>query len=466
MSFEHLVLNQLLTHEEYTRKVIPFVEPDYFSDTVDRTIFNLTRDFINKYNTLPSREALHVDLEEMVSLNESEFARARQTIEEVVQPLAANPELEWMYTKTEKFCQERAIYNAIIESMKIIDDKNSPQAKGAIPDLLSKALGVTFNASIGHSYEEDIDERFEFYHSVEERIPFDIEYLNNITKGGLPRKTLNVLLAGTNVGKTLAMCHMAAANYAMGKNVLYISLEMARLRIAERIDANLLDIAIDNLKGLPYDTFKRKVEFVRKRTPGRLIVEEFPTSSASVVHIKHLLNELKLKRKFVPDIIYIDYLNIAASSRVKLGGANTSSYSYIKSIAEEFRGLAVEQNVPIVSATQVNREGFNNSDFDMTNTSESFGLPMTVDWLVAMISSDELRARNQIMFKQLKSRYDDPERVKRFVIGVDKPKMRLYNVEETAQKELSDRGDIDDEFEVTKDGDLIIKPDFKPTLFN
>ncbi len=342
---------------------------------------------------------------------------------------------EWLLDKTEEFCQEKAVYNAIMESIGIIDGRDKEKTKGAIPEILSKALSVSFDSSIGHDWIEDFQARYEFYHKVEERIPFDLEYLNAITKGGLPSKTLTCILAGTGVGKSLAMCHFAANNLMDNKKVLYITMEMAEERISERIDANLLDCSLDDLKDLPFKMYEKKVERIRSKTEGKLIVKEYPTASAGAGHFRHLLNELRLKRNFVPDIIYIDYLNICASSRMKYG-SNVNTYMMIKSIAEELRGLAVEKNVPIVTATQTTRGGFTNSDPGLEDTSESFGLPATTDLMFALVSSEELEALNQIMVKQLKNRFNDPTSNKRFVVGVDRGKMRLYDVEQSAQDEL------------------------------
>ena len=342
---------------------------------------------------------------------------------------------EWLLDKTEEFCQEKAVYNAIMESIGIIDGRDKEKSKGAIPEILSKALSVSFDSSIGHDWIEDFQSRYEFYHKVEERIPFDLEYLNAITKGGLPSKTLTCILAGTGVGKSLAMCHFAANNLMDNKKVLYITMEMAEERISERIDANLLDCSLDDLKDLPFKLYEKKVERIRSKTEGKLIVKEYPTASAGAGHFRHLLNELRLKRNFVPDIIYIDYLNICASSRMKYG-SNVNTYMMIKSIAEELRGLAVEKNVPIVTATQTTRGGYTNSDPGLEDTSESFGLPATTDLMFALVSSEELEALNQIMVKQLKNRFNDPTSNKRFVVGVDRGKMRLYDVEQSAQDEL------------------------------
>lgn len=427
MNIERVILSNLLFNDEYNRKVIAFLELDYFQNYSEKVIYNLIKDYVNNYNSFPSIEALAIDLSNKDGLNEDVFKEAT----DIISSLEVNKDtkLDWLLDQTEKWCQDRALYLAIMESIRIMDEKNGSISKGSIPQLLTDALGVSFDSRIGHDYINDLDQRYEFYHLKEERIPFDIDYFNKITDGGLPRKTLNVLLAGTNVGKSLFMCHMAANNLTQGKNVLYITLEMAEERIAERIDANLLDIPINELKIIPKDTFVNRLNKLRAKTPGTLIIKEYPTSSAGSANFRHLLNELKIKKEFIPDIIYIDYLNICMSSRIRMG-ANVNSYTYIKAIAEELRGLAVEFNVPILSATQTTRSGYSNSDVELTDTSESFALPATVDLMVALISSEELYALNQIMVKQLKNRYADPGINKRFVVGVDRPKMRLYDVDE------------------------------------
>lgn len=350
---------------------------------------------------------------------------------------------DWLVDSTEKFCQEKAIYNGIMQSIQILDSKSGESGldKGAIPSILADALAVSFDNHVGHDFLDDAESRYEFYHKVEQRLPFDLDYLNRITKNGLPKKTLNIILAGTGVGKSLFMCHCAAANLSLGKNVLYITLEMAEERIAERIDANLLNVDVDKLVALPKETYLKKISKMKEKTLGRLIIKEYPTASANVSHFKHLLNELKLKRQFYPDVIYVDYLNICSSSRVK-SNANVNSYTLVKSIAEELRGLAVEFNVPIMSATQTTRGGYDNSDVGITDTSESFGLPATADWMVALISTEELADLNQIMVKQLKNRYSNPDTNKRFVIGVDKAKMKLYDAEQSAQTNISDSGQL------------------------
>ena len=431
MSIENLILSNLLYNEEYSRKVIPFLKTDYFSDQSQLVIYKLIDIYFNKYNACPSLDALAIDLTN-IQINEMLFNQSK----EVLASLQNTPiDIKWLLENTEQFCQEKAIYNAIRKSLEVMDDKTGKLSRGSIPQLLTDALGVSFDTHIGHDFIEDSSERFEFYHKKEVRVPFDLEYMNKITNGGLPRKTLNVILAGTGVGKSLFMCHCAAANLDMGYNVLYITLEMAEERIAERIDANLLNVTLDELKTIPKEYYDKKFEKIKSRTKGKLIIKEYPTACAGSANFRHLLNELKIKKNFHPDIIYIDYINICTSSRLKNSAAG-DSYTLVKSIAEELRGLAVEFNLPIVSATQVNRSGFSNSDFDLENTSESFGLPMTVDFMIGLIKTDELESLNQILVKQLKTRYNDPNFNKRFVLGLDRSKMRLYNVEQNAQEDL------------------------------
>lgn len=431
---EDLVLSNLLHNEGYGRKVIPFLRTEYFHNKIDRVVFNTIDEYVKEYNSFPTKIALSVDIQNTKGLTEDEY----KLVNDKLESLEEQPgELQWLVDQTEKFCKDKAIYNAISESIKIIDDKTGKMSQGSIPALLESALAVSFDTHIGHDFIDNADERYDFYHRKEERIPFDLNYLNKITKGGLPRKTLNVILAGTGVGKSLAMCHCAAHNLTFGKNVLYVTMEMAEERIAERIDANLLNTPLDQIELLPRDVYEKKIEKLKEKTLGKLIIKEYPTSSAGSSNFRHLLNELRLKKKFVPDIIYIDYLNICASSRLKQG-ANVNSYTYIKSIAEELRGLAVEFNLPIVSATQTTRSGFTNSDVGLEDTSESFGLPATVDFMIAMVSTDELQQLNQIMFKQLKNRYADLNKLKRFVVGVDKSKMKLYDVEQSAQNDIVD----------------------------
>lgn len=437
MSLEKVIFNNLLNNEQFGRKTIPFLKSEYFHDPADKITYELINDYVIEYNAFPTKEALLIDLDNKQNISEELFAKCQESIQQIPDQAEELSQLDWLLDKTEKFCQDKAIYNAIMDSIKIMDDKTGKLAKGSIPQLLSDALAVSFDTSIGHDYLDDVDARYEFYHRREERLPFDLEYFNQITRGGLPNKTLNIALAGTGVGKSLFMCSCAANNLTQGKNVLYITLEMSEEKIAERIDANLLNVPIPELAELPRDVYEKKVQRVRDRTVGKLIIKEYPTACAGSANFRHLINELKIKKNFTPDIIYIDYLNICSSSRLKMG-ANVNSYAYIKAIAEELRGLAVEFDVPIVSATQTTRGGYDNSDVGLTDTSESFGLPATADFMFALIATDELKALNQIMVKQLKNRYSDPEMNKRFVIGVDKAKMRLYDVEQSAQDDIVD----------------------------
>jgi replicative DNA helicase len=429
---EKTILSHLVYNEPFARKVLPFLKDEYFNALSEKVVYGIIRDYIEKYNSTPTKEVLALELSSMDGMNETTFKDSKSLIESIsVEPT----DIEWLVNSTEKFCQEKAIYNAIMASIKILDDKNSTQGKGEIPNLLSEALGVSFDVSIGHDYLMNSDERYEFYHRKEDRIPFNLEYMNKITKGGLVRKSLNVALAGTGVGKSLFMCHCAADNLTKGKNVLYITMEMAEEKIAERIDANLLNVTIDELSTLPKDMYDKKIARVKEKTIGKLIIKEYPTASAGSGHFRHLINELRIKRNFIPDIIYIDYLNICCSSRIR-AGSNVNSYTYIKSIAEELRGLAVEFNLPIVTATQTTRSGYGNSDVELTDTSESFGLPATADLMFALIASDEMEELSQIMIKQLKNRYNDPTIHKKFVVGIDRAKMRLYDVEQSAQKDI------------------------------
>ena len=434
MKIENVIFGNLINNEEYARKVIPFLKSEYFNDQVDRTVFDLITEYVDKYNSFPTTAALDIDLNDKSGLSEEQFKKARDVISSLEK--SEEREIDWLIDSTEKFCKDKALYNALMQSIQIVDSsKKDSISVGAIPKILQDALGVSFDNSIGHDFLDDADARYEFYHRKEVRIPFDLDFFNKITQGGLPRKTLNIALAGTGVGKSLFMCHSAAANLMSGLNVLYVTMEMAEERIAERIDANLLGVTLDELKDLPQAVYYKLIGRVRERAKGKLIVKEYPTASAGSANFRHLLNELSLKKNFVPDIIYIDYLNICASSRIK-AGANVNSYTYIKAIAEELRGLAVEFNVPIVSATQTTRSGYSNSDVGLEDTSESFGLPATADFMFALVTSDELRQLSQIMVKQLKNRYGDPAIHKRFVIGVDYSKMRLYNVEASAQEDL------------------------------
>jgi archaellum biogenesis ATPase FlaH len=420
---------------------LPFLKDEYFTDRTEKVIYDEILSFTNAYNSTPSVEAITLAIKDRRNLTNEEVEKCETYLQEIEQSSKTEQKTDnnWLIDKTEKFCQEKAIYNAVLNSISILDGKDKTNDKGAIPKILSDALAINFDNSVGHDYLEDSDGRFEYYHRTEERIPFDLDYFNKITKGGLPKKTLNIALAGTGVGKSLFMCHVAAGAMSQGKNVLYITMEMAEEKIAERIDANLLNVSIDDLMQLPKDVYDKKVKRVKEMTTGKLIIKEYPTASASAVHFRTLLNELNLKKNFVPDIIFIDYLNICCSSRIK-AGANVNSYTYVKSIAEELRGLAVEFAVPIVSATQTTRSGFTSSDPGLEDTSESFGLPATADLMFALISSEELEALGQIMVKQLKNRYSDPTAHKRFVLGVDRSKMKLYDVEQDAQSGLADAG--------------------------
>ena len=444
-NIEQTILRNLLTDEKYMRKVLPFIKPDYFQG-IYKTLFKEAGKYVAKYNKLPTSETLGIELNDS-NLSGEQFQMAM----DIVPQLFAIEKIDqdWLIDSTEKWCQDRAIHNAIMESITIIDGKHESLTKGALPDLLSKALGVAFDTNVGHDYVENAEQRYDFYHTEEDRIPFDLEYFNKITKGGVPNKTLNICLAGTGVGKSLFMCHLAASSLVDGKNVLYITMEMAEERIAERIDANLLNIPIDQLETMSKDMFTKKVYDLSKKTAGKLIVKEYPTGSAHSGHFRALLNELKLKKEFQPDIIFIDYLNICASSRMKAMGGAINSYTYIKAIAEELRGLAVEYDLPIFSATQTTRSGYSNSDVGLEDTSESFGLPATADLMFALISTEELEKMNQMMVKQLKNRYNDPTHHKRFVIGVDRSKMRLFDVDEDDQT-LTDDTPVFDNTETGK----------------
>jgi replicative DNA helicase len=440
---EQTILKNLIYNEEYTRKVLPFIKQEYFSDRTEKILFKEVFEFVNKYKNLPTHESLVINFTESRNHTEDEVKSVITLINEIKQSKDEKVEQKWLTEQTEKFCQDKAIYNAIMESVSILDDKTQKKPKGEIPKLLADALGVSFDSHVGHDYINDFEERYDFYHRVESRIRFDLDIFNKITKGGLPTKTLNIALAGTGVGKSLFMCHVASSCLSQGQNVLYITLEMAEEKIAERIDANLLNIDLNELHTISKEDYDRKFSALRSKTHGKLIIKEYPTASASTLHFRALLNELALKKSFKPDIIFVDYLNICSSSRIKPGG-NVNSYTYIKSIAEELRGLAVENDVPIVSATQTTRSGFTNSDPGLEDTSESFGLPATADFMFALVSNEELQALNQILVKQLKNRYSDPNHFKRFVVGIDRAKMRLYDTEQSAQDDLIDAGQIDD----------------------
>jgi len=445
---ENLVLKNLLYNEEYARKVIPFIKGEYFEDPSNKVLYEEISSFIVKYDELPSKEAVSIEVENREDLTESLF----KELSKVLSYLEKEPaDFVWLCDTTERWCRDRAIYLALMESISLADGKDERKGRDAIPSILSDALAVSFDNHVGHNYLEDYEERYALYHRKEDKIPFDLEYLNKITKGGLPNKTLNIALAGTGVGKSLFMCHVASSALMQGRNVLYITCEMAEEKIAERIDANLLNVNIQDIVDLPKQMFDNKVNNLSKKTQGNLIIKEYPTASAHAGHFRSLLNELALKKSFRPDIIFVDYLNICASSRYK-GSANINSYTLVKSIAEELRGLAVEANVPIVSATQTTRSGYGSSDVDITDTSESFGLPATADLMLALISTEELEELGQIMVKQLKNRYNDPTINKRFVVGIDRAKMRLYDCEQSAQNDILDNGKEEEyDYEETTD---------------
>ena len=433
---ETTILRNLVFNEEYARKTIPFIQSDFFEERSEKIIFDEIVSFITKYDSCATLEALNIEVENRTDLTAEEV----KNINDISKELNDSPiDHQWLLDTTEKWCRDRAIYLALMESIHIADGEDEKRNRDAIPSILSDALAVSFDNNIGHDYILNSDDRYEYYHRTEDKIPFDLEYFNKITKGGLPNKTLNIALAGTGVGKSLFMCHFASSVLLQGRNVLYITMEMAEEKIAERIDANLLNTPIQNLTDLPKPMFDKKVKKISSKTQGQLIIKEYPTASAHSGHFKALLNELALKKSFKPDIIFIDYLNICASSRYRANTA-VNSYSYIKAIAEELRGLAVEANVPILSATQTTRSGFASSDVDLTDTSESFGLPATADLMFALISTEELEGLNQIMVKQLKNRYNDPTIFKRFIVGIDRAKMRLYDCEQKAQEDVLDSG--------------------------
>ena len=444
-TIERTTLSNLIWDEDYARRVIPFIKPEYYSDKNERVIFEEIGSFIDKYNSIPTQEALTIELDNRKDVNDEEY---KKIVDIIGSFSKSEVDTQWLLDTTEKFCKDKAIYNAVLEGIGIIDGKDKERTPEAIPSILSEALAVSFDTNIGHDYVEDGEERFDFYHKKEVKIAFDLDYFNKITKGGLPQKTLNIALAGTGVGKSLFMCHVAASTLMQGKNVLYITMEMAEERIAERIDANLMNITMDDLHTLPKKMFETQLSKIQKKTNGKLIIKEYPTASAHVGHFRSLIKELALKRSFRPDIIFIDYLNICASSRFK-GNANIGSYFYIKSIAEELRGLAVETNVPIMSATQTTRTGFTSTDIGLEDTSESFGLPATADLMFALIATEELEELNQIVVKQLKNRYNDPTMNKRFVLGIDRAKMRLYDCEQEAQSDLVDSGQNENVFDNT-----------------
>lgn len=433
---ETVILQNLIFNENFMRKTIPFLKSEYFSDNVEQNIFDGIKKFVEQYNNVPTTEALIIAFQNNKTLNDDLYKSIIETINNFGEKVLNE---SWLLHETEKFCKDKALYNAILTSISIIDGKEKNLSTDGIPSILQTALGVCFDDRVGHDYLENADDRFDFYNKVESRIPFDLDYFNKITNGGLPNKTLNVCLAGTGTGKTLFMCHVAANVLSQGKNVLYITMEMAEERIAERIDANLMNTSIDQLKSLPKNTFSNRINKIKNKTNGKLIIKEYPTASAHVGHFSALLNELMLKKQFIPHMIVVDYINICASSRFK-AGANINSYTLIKSIAEELRGLAVENNVPVLSATQTTRGGYGNTEVELTDTSESFGLPSTSDLMFALITTEELEQMNQLMVKQLKNRYNDPTINKRFVIGIDRAKMKLFNLEDSAQKGINDSG--------------------------
>ena len=446
---EQTILRNLLTNEAYMRKVIPFVKKEYF-EGVYKLLFSEVTKFVTKYNRLPTLEAFKIEIDQSDKFNDQTYTHALDILSNIF--TAKDENEEWLLDTTEKWCQDRALYLAVMESIQIIDGKHEKHTKDALPNILQNALAVCFDTNVGHDYFENVDSRYEFYHAQEQRIPFDLEFFNRITKGGLPNKTLNIALAGTGVGKSLFMCHVAASCLSQGRNVLYITLEMAEERIAERIDANLMNVAIDQLENMSQSMFKDRVAKIANSTNGKLIIKEYPTGQAHSNHFRALINELKLKKKFVPEIIFIDYLNICSSSRMKSMGGTINSYSYIKAIAEELRGLAVEFDVPVVSATQTTRSGFSNSDPGLEDTSESFGLPATADLMFALVSNEELASLGQLMVKQLKNRYNDPTQDKRFVVGIDRSKMRLFDVAQKEQTLVQDEEDTGPVFDNTNAG--------------
>jgi len=447
---EFVILKNLVKEDVFARKTLPFIQDEYFAERDERYVYEQIREYFTNYNTIPTVEALGIELDS-ASMNDADYKLTKVILDKLYKDKDDTP-LDWLIEQTEKWCKDRAIYNAVMDSIEILDEKGK-RSQGEIPDLLKEALSVSFDTNIGHDFLIDSDRRYDFYHTEEEKLPFDLDYFNKITKGGLPNKTLNIALAGTGVGKTLFMGHVAANCLMMGKNVLYITMEMAEERIAERIDANLLNIPMRELTDLPKDMYDKKIERLREKTKGKLIIKEYPTAGAHVGHFRHLLQELNLKKDYKPDLIVIDYLNICTSFRVR-PGSNVNSYTLVKSIAEELRGLAVEYDVPVLSATQTTRSGYSNTDIDLTDTSESFGLPATADFMFALISSEELEALDQMLVKQLKNRYNDPTMNKRFVMGVDRSRMKLYDCEQNAQEELIDNGPV---FDNTKAGKNLVQ---------
>ena len=449
LNLEQTILSNLISSSDYTRKVIPYIKEEYFQDSTEKVVFKTISMYVDRYKSTPEdKEIIKLDLQK-ATLNEEQYKVAKEYVDNLSSDISEE-QFEWLIDETEKWCKDKAIYNAILSGIHIIDGKSKDQTADAIPSILIDALSVSFDTHIGHDYMEQYEERYDYYHEVEEKIPFDLEFFNKITKGGLPNKTLNICLAGTGVGKSLFMCHVAAASLMMGKNVLYITLEMAEKKIAERIDANLMNISLTDLHDLPKRMFESRIEKIQKKTHGKLIIKEYPTASAHCGHFRSLHNELLLKKSFKPDIIFVDYINICASQRFRYG-SNVNSYTYIKGIAEEMRGLAVELNVPFVSATQTTRQGFTSTDIGLEDTSESFGLPATADLMFALISTEELEGLNQMLVKQLKNRYNDPTVNKRFIIGVERAKMKLYDVSQSAQKDLVDTGQEDTDMAEVED---------------
>lgn len=462
---EQTILSGMIYNEDYVRKVLPFLKEDYFEDQNEKFLYTTIKGYIDKYNGVPTKTALQIAIDESNGLNEERYKQVVGTLNDL--SYDEKTDMDWLVNTTEKFCQDKAIYNAVRQSILVLDGKVKELDKGSIPQLLSDALGVSFDSNVGHDFLENYEERFDFYHRVEEKLQFDLEYFNKITKGGLSKKSLSIALAGTGVGKTLFMTHCASAALMSGKNVLYITMEMAEERIAERIDANLMKVTLDDLSLLDHTTYQKKVTKLKNITAGKLIIKEYPTGSASANHFRHLLNELRLKKNFAPDVIFIDYLNICTSARLK-GGANVNSYTMIKSIAEELRGLAMEFNVPVMSATQTTRSGYGNSDVELTDTSESFGLPATADFMFALISTEELEKLGQLMVKQLKNRWGSTDHPKRFIIGIDRSKMMLFDVEESAQEGITGGAKQVEQQDrpVFDNSSMVIDEDFEPKKLN
>lgn len=463
MEIENLILSNLLFNEIYGRKTLPFLKTEYFQNKDQQTVFKLITKYMEKYNSFPTREALYIDLSNQENLSQTDFDKSKI----IIQNLENDPDtkVDWLLDQTEKFCQDKAIYNGIMSSIQILDDKSGKLDKGAIPTILQDALAVSFDTSVGHDYLNDFSARYDFYTRKEEKIAFDIDILNKITDGGIVRKSLTMITAGTGTGKSLVMCHMAKNNLQNGLNVLYITLEMSEEKISERIDANILDIEIKKIKGLSKETYTKKINQLKEKTNGRLVVKEYPTSTAGASHFRYLLTELNTKQNFTPDVIYIDYINICASSRMKMGGS-VNSYTYIKAIAEEFRGLAVEFDVPVVTATQITRSSLNSSDFELDGISESIGIAFTCDLILGVISTDELKTLQQVMFKQLKNRYGDLNYYNKFVVGIDYSKMRLYDVDEPDKDLISDKPVMDNsDFGERDENDKKPKSKFRREMF-